>query len=402
MTTLVDTIVPISDTNTSWQRFTVSYAFPVSFTQGLFDVENTLFRNTLTQNEAGKVHRVAFFIDRGVLNACPNLIQHIHNYIDAHSSTLSLIAEPMLLPGGEIIKSDLTHLQTMQSQVVEQHIDRHSYIVGIGGGALLDAVGFVAATSHRGIRHIRVPTTVLAQNDSGVGVKNGVNLYGQKNYLGSFTPPFAVLNDYEFIEQLSNRDKIAGMAEAVKVALIRDAGFFRWLEAHATALSEFESTAMQYMIRRCAELHMRQIGKGGDPFEFGSARPLDYGHWSAHRLESMTNYDIRHGEAVAIGIAIDARYAVLKQLIEPGTEDRICRLLETIGFTLWHAALLRENNNSELTVLQGISEFREHLGGELCITLLESIGKGIEVHEIDEPAMVKAIQWLHSRQSQLA
>ena len=128
----------------------------------------------------------------------------------------------------------------MQRMLFEHRIDRHSYVIAIGGGAVLDAVGLVAATAHRGIRHIRVPTTVLSQNDSGVGVKNGVNLYEQKNFVGTFAPPFAVLNDLDFIDALPPRDKIAGMAEAVKVALIRDAEFFRWLEQNADDLVTFQ------------------------------------------------------------------------------------------------------------------------------------------------------------------
>ena len=104
------------------------------------------------------------------------------------------------------------HVDAMLKVCHDMRIDRHSYVIGIGGGALLDAVGLVAAIAHRGIRHIRIPTTVLAQNDSGVGVKNGINMFGQKNYLGSFAPPFAVLNDYRFIETLAERDRICGMS----------------------------------------------------------------------------------------------------------------------------------------------------------------------------------------------
>src|SRR5690606_38845412 len=148
----------------------------------------------------------------------------------------------------------------------DHHIDRHSYVVAIGGGAVLDAVGLVATTTHRGVRHIRVPTTVLAQNDSGVGVKNGGNLQGVKEFVGTFAAPFAVLNDRDFAMSLPDRDKVAGMAEAVKVALIRDAAFFAWLEQHSEHLATFERDAMATMIRRCAELHMRQIAHGGDPF----------------------------------------------------------------------------------------------------------------------------------------
>src|SRR5690606_29036842 len=136
----------------------------------------------------------------------------------------------------------------------EYHIDRHSYVIAIGGGAVLDAVGLAAATAHRGIRHIRIPTTVLSQNDSGVGVKNGVNLFDSKNFFGTFVPPFAVLNDYDFIESLPEREKRSGIAEAVKVALIRDRVFFEWLEASVGERARFDAQAMAYMIQRCAEL----------------------------------------------------------------------------------------------------------------------------------------------------
>jgi 3-dehydroquinate synthase len=282
--------------------------------------------------------------------------------------------------------------------IFDHHIDRHSFVIGVGGGAMLDAVGLVAATAHRGIRHIRIPTTVLAQADSAVGVKNGVNLYGVKNYVGTFAPPFAVLNDLNFVVSLPSRDKIAGMAEAVKVSLIRDAKFFTWLERNADLLATFDRAAMSTLIKRCAELHMHQIARGGDPFEMGSARPLDYGHWSAHKLESMTRYHLRHGEAVAIGLALDARYSVLVGLLDAGLEDRICFLLEHLGFKLWHPAIERKRSEGESEILAGLREFREHLGGELTITLLTSLGTGIEVHEMDEQLIAQSIEWLKFRQ----
>jgi 3-dehydroquinate synthase len=310
---------------------------------------------------------------------------------------MELVAPPFPVPGGERVKNELFFIEQIQQRLYEHRIDRHSYVIAIGGGAVLDAVGLVAATTHRGVRLIRVPTTVLAQDDSGVGVKNGVNLYGVKNFCGTFAPPFAVLNDLDLLTPLSERDKIAGMAEAVKVALIRDGEFFAWLERHADDLITFERPALAAMIRRCAELHMRQIAHGGDPFETGSARPLDYGHWSAHKLESLTKHHVRHGEAVAIGIALDARYSVLAGLLAEGQDGRICALLEHLGFRLWHPALEAGRPDGSLALLEGLREFREHLGGELTVTLLEDIGRGIEVHEIDEVRMRAAMRWLKDR-----
>jgi len=381
------------------QRFTVAYDFPVYFTERLFALENPVFLETLTRWEPEKRHRCLVFIDDGVLSARPSLKAEIMAYADHHQQQIELVSPPIPVPGGERIKNELFFIEDIQQRLIDYHIDRHSYVIVIGGGAVLDAVGLVAATTHRGVRLIRVPTTVLSQNDSGVGVKNGVNMQGVKNFIGSFAPPFAVLNDSDLIKDLPSREKIAGMAEAVKVALIRDQDFFTWLEHHADDLVTFEPGAMAYMIRRCAELHMHQIGHGGDPFETGSARPLDFGHWSAHKLESLTHHHLRHGEAVAIGIALDARYSVLAGLLEAGEEERIVGLLEHLGFRLWHPALETTGSDGTVAVMKGLRDFQEHLGGELTVTLLDDIGVGIEVHEIKEAMMLEAITWLKSREA---
>jgi 3-dehydroquinate synthase len=379
-----------------WQRFAVPYEFPVVFTRGLFRPENRTLVDTIARLEPDRRHRCLVFLDAGI-NATPSLGKQIEAYVAQHSGQIELVTLPHALPGGEKIKNDLAFVEQIQAEVFQHRIDRHSFIIAVGGGALLDAVGLVAATSHRGIRHIRVPTTVLAQNDSGIGVKNGVNLNGVKNFVGTFAPPFAVLNDFDLLDSLPPREKIAGMAEAVKVALIRDPEFFQWLERNCDALANFEPAAMAHMIRRCAELHMHQIAHGGDPFESGSARPLDFGHWSAHKLESLTHYHVRHGEAVAIGVALDTRYSVLTGLLAAGAEDRVCFLLEALGFKLWHTALRTLDAERKPAILQGLREFREHLGGEFTVTLLTGLGQGIEVHQLDEPLMMAAIDWLEAR-----
>ena len=323
-----NSIKSIQNSKTHWQKFEVPFEFPVCFTEYIFDIKNRVFLDIICRKEKDKKHNMIFFIDEGIAKNYKNLINELKEYVNYYRKHLNIVTDPILVPGGEKIKSDLYFVEQIQQSISEFKIDRHSYVIAIGGGAVLDAVGLVAATSHRGIRHIRMPTTVLSQNDSGVGVKNGVNLFGSKNYVGTFAPPFAVINDINFISNLGERDKIAGMAEAIKVALIRDKDFFQWLELNAENLALFQKKEMEYMIQRCAELHMHQIGNGGDPFEMGSARPLDFGHWSAHKLESMTNYRLRHGEAVAIGIALDTRYSVLVGMLDQGIEDRICFLLE--------------------------------------------------------------------------
>ena len=258
-------------------------------------------------------------------------------------------------------------------------------------------MGLAASTAHRGVRHIRIPTTTLAQDDSGVGVKNGINAFGKKNFIGTFSPPFAVVNDFQLLKSCPPRDRRAGYVEAVKVALIRDGGFFEWIERNGAALRRFSPGPMQQLIQRCAELHMNHIATSGDPFEFGSARPLDFGHWAAHKLEQLSDYRLRHGEAVAIGIALDSIYSRRRGYLDPASCDRILLLLEKLGFSLFSNELLNANTDGQLQVLQGLEEFREHLGGDLTITLLRGIGQGFEVHDMDSRMVLAAIQELAER-----
>ncbi len=381
------------------QDFSVRYDYPVHFTEHLFARGNPVFLQSIVRREPAKRHRIVVFVDANVAASWPTLVHDIAAYAEAHAESLELIGRAEILAGGEHVKNDPALVTGLQRRLVELNIDRHAFVVGIGGGAFLDMIGFVAATTHRGIRHIRVPTTVLGQNDSGVGVKNGINAFGMKNLLGVFAPPFAVLNDADFLRTLHPRDKIAGIAEAVKVALIRDGLFFEWLEGNTDALRECAPTAMARMIRRCAELHMRQIAHGGDPFESGSARPLDYGHWSAHKLEGLTAHELRHGEAVAIGLALDTRYSVQIGMLAAGIEERVYKLLKGLGFYLWHPAMETRDEQGRLIILRGIEEFREHLGGELTITLLRDIGRGEEVHSMDNDEILHAMAWLRRKET---
>ncbi len=387
------------ETTVREQRFTVSYEYPVVFSRDIFDVANPIFADILSRAGAGVSHKCAVLIDEGLRSAQGQLPQRIEAYAAAYGAEIALVRTPEFFAGGEACKNDPHLVERLQRHLVDLGLDRHAFVAAVGGGAFLDLIGYVAATTHRGIRHVRIPTTVLAQNDSGVGVKNGINAFGQKNLLGTFAPPYAVLNDSTFLEALDPRDKRAGMAEAVKVALIRDKNFFAWLEAHADDLARFEPAAVAYMIQRCAELHMIQIASGGDPFERGSARPLDFGHWAAHKLEILTKHALRHGEAVAIGIALDTRYSVLRGHLSKGNELRVCDLLQHLGLPLYNPMLKAKNDTGSSVLLQGLREFREHLGGELTITLLEDLGQGVEVHVMDEALIMASIDWLEEHAS---
>lgn len=381
------------------QRFAVTFDYAVAFTRDAFDPANPTLADTMGTAEADPRPRCLAFVDMGVLAGHPALPEAIAAHFAARDDLPALVAPPKLLPGGEAVKNDPALIGQMHDAILGHGIDRHSYVLAVGGGAFLDAVGLAASTAHRGVRLVRMPTTVLAQNDSGVGVKSAINLNGAKNQIGTFAPPWAVVNDAAFLDSLPQRDRIAGMAEAVKVALIRDGAFFEWLERSADALTLFEPDAVAHLIRRCAELHMRQIAEGGDPFEQGSARPLDFGHWAAHKLETLSRNHLRHGEAVAIGIALDTRYSVLAGLLPEGEDLRVAVLLEHLGFRLWHPALARVDAAGRRQVLAGLEEFREHLGGRLTITLLAGIGRGVEVNAIDAALVESTIDWLSAREA---
>lgn len=379
------------------QSFHLRYSYPVHFTHGLFTRENDILDGVLVAGHPGERARVLVVLDEGLVSHHPDLAEQIAERAQV-AFGWQLVGAPLLLPGGEAAKNRLEHIERIYQAVEARALDRHSYILALGGGAVLDAVGYAAATSHRGIRLVRVPTTVLGQNDSGVGVKNSINYFGLKNFLGTFAPPWAVLNDFDFLRTLSRRDAVSGMAEAIKVALIKDAEFFDWLCRHVSELARCDSDAVEQLIERTAILHLRHISSSGDPFESGSSRPLDFGHWVAHKLESLTSHELRHGEAVAIGIALDSLYSVELGLLDAGAGERIIALIKGLGLPIYHPALEERSSDGAPSYLDGLEEFRQHLGGMLSVTLLKELGEGVQVHEMD----VARLERCRARMAQLA
>lgn len=373
----------------------VNWQHRVVFADDIFDPANKVLREVLRGD--GGPGRVLIVLDEALATAQPDLAAAITSYFSTHQAALTLVHPPMICQGGESAKASWSQVAEIHAAINRHHIDRHSYLIAVGGGALLDMAGLAAATAHRGVRHVRIPTTTLSQCDSGVGVKNGINGFGKKNFIGTFAPPFAVINDFTLLGTLPERDARAGFVEAVKVACIRSREFFEALESDAPALAKFEPDAVRSLIRRCADLHVNHIATSGDPFEFGSARPLDFGHWSAHKLEQISNFTLRHGEAVAIGVALDVIYSRRAGLLSAENAERVLGLLETLGYELFVADLVRANAQRELLVLEGLEEFREHLGGTLAITLLKDIGQGLEVPEMDRTMIGEAIAELAAR-----
>jgi 3-dehydroquinate synthase len=395
------------------QEFLVPVRYPVYFTTGVFAASNPLLRDVVTGGRNAGVPenaednlpaKVVVVLDRGVERAHPTLLDSIAAYCQDHGDALTLATPVVVVPGGEQIKDDRRQTERIVDAINTSSLCRHSYVIAVGGGAVLDAAGFAAATAHRGVRLIRVPTTVLSQDDSAVGVKNGINAFGKKNYLGTFTPPFAVINDGSFLSTLSDRDWRGGTTEAVKAALIRDPQFFEFLEQHASALVDRDLPVMTKMIRHSAMLHLRHIATGGDPFEQGSSRPLDFGHWSAHKLEQVTNHRLGHGEAVGIGIALDTTYSYLAGFLPESSWRRIVQLLAALGVPVYDAALEDRLDTPEHSdcILRGLDDFREHLGGRLTIMLLKEIGQPFDVHEVRTDLVQQAVATIKTLEAERA
>ncbi|MBA2479838.1 MAG: 3-dehydroquinate synthase [Planctomycetes bacterium] len=371
--------------------FSVPFELVVHSTRDAFAPDNDCLTRVMTA-PSGKPARALVYLDEGVVRSIPDLPRRIHAWFAANEARgVQLAAVPDIVSGGEVAKGDLAILDRVGRAAFDHKICRHSYVVIVGGGAVLDAVGCAASLVHRGLRQIRLPTTVLGQCDAGLGVKNGLNRFGAKNFFGTFTPPAAIINDARFLESLDERSWRAGISEAVKVAIIKDAPFLDELIQSAPALAARDMPAMERLIARCATLHLEHITQGGDPFEHGSSRPLDFGHWSAHRLEVITNHKLMHGEAVAIGVAIDSLYAVEIGRLTRDEVDGILGCLHTCGFRLWHEALDLKDVSGRRSVLTGLEQFREHLGGELTLAMPDGLGRRRDITSFDEAAFERAL-----------
>ena len=379
------------------QKVRVDFEYPVFFTAGVLASSNLLLRDVVARSADQTPSDLVVVLDQGVLDHHPALLENIAEYGQRHRTVLRIAGPVVMVPGGETVKNDPRHVEAIHTAINDAGLCRHSYVIAIGGGAVLDAAGYAAATAHRGIRLIRVPTTVLAQDDSAMGVKNGINAFGKKNYLGTFAPPFAVINDITFLQTLPDRHWRAGVSEAIKAALIKDRAFFDFLEEHAAAIKARDLPAMEQAIRRCAVLHLSHIASGGDPFELGSSRPLDFGHWSAHKLEQLTSHRLSHGEAVAIGMALDTTYSYLAGFLPEDDWRRIISILPALGLSVYtpelgqHLDAEADGSTHANSVLRGLDEFREHLGGSLTILMLRSIGAPFDVHDIRRDVMIRSI-----------
>jgi 3-dehydroquinate synthase len=285
---------------------------------------------------AGNLDRIAEFVaqrtplSRAVIVTDTNVKQPhamavAESLADAGSDVELLIVEP-----GEHSKSVEAASQLWQ-ELLQCATDRKTVVIAVGGGVIGDLAGFVAATFARGLAFVQVPTTLLAQVDSSVGGKVGVNLPGAKNIVGAFWQPLGVLIDIDVLKTLPQREYRAGLAEVVKYGVILDAEFFSYLEQQVDAINNRQADVLQYVIARCCRLKA-DVVEVDEREETGHRAVLNYGHTFCHAIEAVTGYDqFLHGEAVAIGMLCASRLAEVLGRVDRHFTRRQHALLSAFG-----------------------------------------------------------------------
>lgn len=248
------------------------------------------------------------------------------------------VVHTLTVPSGEGSKS-LAVLGNLWDHMAGLAVDRGTHVVAIGGGVIGDLAGFAAASFARGLAVWHVPTTLVAQVDSAIGGKTGINLTGGKNLVGAFWQPRGVVADIDTLGTLPEREYLSGLAEVVKYGMILDPAFFIWLEANTTPLRSRNAAALAYAVERSAAIKADVVGK--DEREISGLRAaLNYGHTFAHAYETALGYGaLLHGEAVSIGMTRAARLAAALGRIPEAVVARQDRLLSSLGLPVSHAGL---------------------------------------------------------------
>lgn len=294
-------------------------------------------------------------------------------------------SHPLTVPSGEASKC-LAEAGRLWDAFAELAVDRRTHVVAVGGGVVGDLAGFVAATFARGLPVWHVPTTLVAQVDSAIGGKTGINLVGGKNLVGVFWQPMGVLADTDTLATLPRREFVSGLAEVVKYGMILDPEFFDWLEEHAGLLVDRAPLALGQAVTRSAALKALVVER--DERETSGLRAaLNYGHTFAHAYETVAGYGtLLHGEAVAIGMARAARLAARLGRISDDVVVRQDRLLAAMSLPVAPPDSLREAG----PLLAVMARDKKSVGGQLRFVLPSRIGDVQLVDDVDE-ALVRAV-----------
>ncbi len=280
------------------------------------------------------------------------------------------------LPDGEAYK-DVAHIQGIYDALLRLEMDRHSCILALGGGVVGDMAGFAAATYQRGIAFVQMPTTLLAQVDSSVGGKTGVNHPLGKNMIGAFKQPAHVLIDSQFLQSLPDREFCSGLAEVIKYALIRDVAFLSWLESNMVRLLARDQEVLEEAIARSCR-HKAEIVMN-DELEQGERALLNLGHTFGHAIETFTGYSSwLHGEAIAVGMYLAACFSASMYGLSMETVERIRALFE-----LARLPVNAPNQMSSEDFLRIMRHDKKVKNGSIRLILLPELGRA-EVVAVDE------------------
>jgi 3-dehydroquinate synthase len=293
--------------------------------------------------------------------------------------------DTVILPDGEEFKTLETTQRIFDALLAQRH-NRTTTLVALGGGVVGDICGFAAACYQRGVAFIQIPTTLLAQVDSSVGGKTGVNHPLGKNMIGAFHQPRCVVIDTRTLDTLDDRQLSAGLAEVIKYGLIRDAGFFDWLEENLDRLRARDQAALAEAIERSCRNKAEVVA--ADEYEAGCRALLNLGHTFGHAIEAGMGYGTwLHGEAVAAGMLLAADLSVRQELLEPDAVDRIRNLLERAGLPVKVPGLMTVDRFLELMAVD-----KKVLDGHLRLVLLRAIGDAVVTTDVNPDHLIATIE----------
>ena len=294
--------------------------------------------------------------------------------------------ERIILPDGEQYK-DWQTLNLIHDALLEKRCERSTTLIALGGGVVGDLAGFAAATYQRGMPFIQVPTTLLAQVDSSVGGKTGINHPRGKNMVGAFWQPQAVLADTATLSTLPKRELAAGLAEVIKTGLLRDRAFFTWLEANIDALLARDAEALAEAVQRCCRNKAEVVaGDEREEAKEGGRALLNLGHTFGHAIETGLGYGVwLHGEAVAAGMAIAAELSQRLGWLEEDDAERVRRLIARAGLPVSGPRL------GAARYIELMRHDKKVSSGKLRLVLLRGLGQAVTTAEVPETDIAAAI-----------
>ncbi|MCL1126417.1 3-dehydroquinate synthase family protein [Shewanella surugensis] len=379
--------------NTLQSHSSIHEQCPIIFTQDLWAMKDThkspLLMLLNNQKKQQETLTICCIIDENVSKQQSNLRLRIQHFFNA-CQHVNLISPPIIISEKEQEKQS-TIIKKLYPLFSQNALNKHSQIIAIGGGSLFDAVSFTVNTCYQGLPFIRVPSTVLSASDTSIKDQSNINIFSNGSPLSNVSRPLAVFNDFSLLNRSTTQDKHAGLVLIIKIAILKDAQFFNWLEVNANALFHCCPKENQYAIQRCAQLALQHTTSTAHFHEQEIISPLEYGHWSAYKLKKLSQDPLNDAQALAIGICLDAYYSTRIGLLHQDYSIRIVKLFNRVGFSLWHNALF-DNTRGELTLLKGLDEFRLKFGPTLHIPLLTSIGYSKTIHNIDHDVMKEAVE----------